>query len=247
MANVPEREPARPSTPAPGYFLRGRGEGLGRAGARGSRACAVRGPKGRHRPLRGLVGIILVLLAATQTAQGLACRRCSFTPVPGFPSPARGGSGPHSSFNAWSRSACRATQPCATGAFHIRGFNAPLPAFSPRRTRTPDFEPWPSNALGSRPSAPWRAMLSPSTRWCALQVTTTVSTQVPRVENTQLSPCLSPGEASPRPPPTYVAPQAKREPIAAGRGNVTHEKNTREVTMKRVAGGGSLARGIRWG
>lgn len=64
MANVPEREPGRPSTPAPGYFLRGRGEGLGRNGARGSRACAVRGPKGRHRPPRGLVGIILVLLAA---------------------------------------------------------------------------------------------------------------------------------------------------------------------------------------
>lgn len=64
MANVPEREPGRPSTAAPGYFLRGRGEGLGRNGARGSRACAVRGPKGRHRPPRGLVGIILVLLAA---------------------------------------------------------------------------------------------------------------------------------------------------------------------------------------
>lgn len=42
-------------------------------------------------------------------------------------------------------------------------------------------------------------------------------------------------------------PLSKREPFETGRGPVTREKNTREVTMKEAVGGRSLARGVPWG
>lgn len=84
MANAPEREPGRPSTPTPGHFLPGRYEGLGRARPEGAAPAPCR-VRRTPQPPSGFRGHDFGTSGCWQMAQGLAYLRCFFTPIPVSP------------------------------------------------------------------------------------------------------------------------------------------------------------------
>ena len=202
MAKVPEREPGRPSTPAPGPLLLGRGEGWAAPRARGCRACVRRMPQPPSESSRRHSGAS----AARQTPKASPIAIFPSHPFPGSP-----------------------RLPAGTAALSLltqRSFRAIPPRERPNLVpqalsesgasghRFPPFRPAHAHTrLCSRPSKcpgcpHHRGLCAPFLPYGVrpTQVTTTVSTQVPRTENTRPSPCLSSGQASPPPTPTYVPP-----------------------------------------
>lgn len=89
--NESQVDPRRPRGSHLGFSGRVRRDGA--APAQSGVQRTAQGPP----PLRRSPGACIILgpLAGSQMAHDSFCR-CSFRPVPGFPSPARGGSGPHS-------------------------------------------------------------------------------------------------------------------------------------------------------
>lgn len=251
MAKVPEWEPGRPSTPAPGHFLLGRGEAWAAPRARGCRACAVRGPKDATATPRPPES------SWRHSGASAARQTPKASPNATFPSHPFPGS-PH--LPAGAAALSRLTQR-SFGAVPPRERPNLVPqALSESRALAHRFPPFrPAHAhtrLCARPSS------VPAVRTiegCAVPFYPTVCTAHASDNDSQhpssahgkhpALPLLSspPPLVGPHHPHPPMFPLSKREPFETGRGPVTREKNTQEVTMKEAVGGRSLARGVPWG
>ena len=241
MAKVPDWEPGRPSTPAPGHFLLGRGEGWAAPRARGCRACAVRGPKDatatprppesswRHSGAS----------AARQTPKASPIATCPSHPFPGSPHlPAGAAALSRLTQRAFGAVPPRERPNLVPQALSKSPALAAASRLFARRTRTPDFAHGPP---ASRPSAPSRAVRAPSTLRCAARESDNGSQHPSSARGKHPAlPLLSPGRPPHHPHPP-VFPLSKREPFETGRGPATREKNTREVKGKKLkAAAGAL-------